>query len=172
MITAYIDVARFHFYVLCLHVQGLFVFLCSGVIPAYFNMKIAWVFLVFLICVAAKRKGRKSCCKSKWIHHRSLFDKFHSLHPSSYRKIQCRTGEFNVKFHAKNRYRQAENFFFNRIAIKVNPITGRNQTFCIFLERKPPLFQHRGEMPHMLQSSAKKEKLKVQNTESLKKKIL
>ncbi|XP_029203632.2 uncharacterized skeletal organic matrix protein 5-like [Acropora muricata] len=33
------------------------------VIPAYFNMKIAWVFLVLLICAAARRKGRKGCCK-------------------------------------------------------------------------------------------------------------
>ena len=121
--------------------------MCSGVIPAYFNMKIAWVFLILLICAAAKKKGRKSCCKSKWIHSRSSFDQFHSLHPSCYGKIHCLTGEFNVKFHAKNRYRQAENFFWNRIAIKINPITGRNQTFCTFLERKPPLFHPRGETP-------------------------
>ncbi|KAK2568642.1 hypothetical protein P5673_006590 [Acropora cervicornis] len=35
----------------------------EGVIPAYFNMKIAWVFLVLLICAAARKKGRKGCCK-------------------------------------------------------------------------------------------------------------
>lgn len=34
-----------------------------GVIPVYFNMKIAWVFLVLLICAAAKKKGGKGCCK-------------------------------------------------------------------------------------------------------------
>ena len=37
----------------------------SGVIVASFNMKIAWVFLILLICAAAKKKGRKSSCKSK-----------------------------------------------------------------------------------------------------------
>ena len=74
-----------------------------------------------------------------------------------YRKIHCLTSEFHVNFHAKNRYRthrfairaisvfqvkfnveftrQAVNFSWIAWLQKGNSITGRKQTFCIFVSR-------------------------------------
>ena len=73
------------------------------------------------------------------------------------RKIHCLTREFHVKFHLKNRYRthrfamsaisvfqvkfnveftsQAVNFSWIALLQKGNSITGRKQTFCIFVSR-------------------------------------
>ena len=83
------------------------------------------------------------------LNHVAVCNKYH-------RKIHCLTSEFHTKSHAKNRYRmnreamsaisvfqvkfdveftrQAVNFSW--IAqLKINPITGRKQTFCIFVSR-------------------------------------
>ena len=56
-----------------------------GVIPGSCNMKIAWVFLILLICAAAKEEDTKSCCESKQIHKQSSFDEFYSILPSCYK---------------------------------------------------------------------------------------